>query len=103
MTAINGTPLDDRDRSEQILSTLSSSSEARVTVIRGGQQQDLVLNIAQVAQEADSLAAQSQGAAGAAARRPRGGRAMAAPPPPVGRTAAGPGPPPPSAADGAGP
>jgi general secretion pathway protein C len=65
VTAINGTPLDDRDRGEQILHTLGSSSEAHVTVIRNGQQQDLVLNIAQVAQEADSLAAQEQqGAAG---------------------------------------
>jgi general secretion pathway protein C len=60
VTAINGTPLDDRDRGEQILHTLGSSSEARVTVIRGGQQQDLSLNIAQVEQEADSLATQSQ-------------------------------------------
>jgi general secretion pathway protein C len=65
VTAINGTPLDDRDRGEQILHTLGSSSEAHVTVIRNGQQQDLVLNIAQVAQEADSLAAQEPpGAAG---------------------------------------
>jgi general secretion pathway protein C len=60
VTAINGTPLDDRDRSQQILQTLSTSSEARVTVIRGGQTQDLVLNIAQLAQEADQVAAQSQ-------------------------------------------
>ena len=60
VTAINGTPLDDRDRSEQILKTLQSASEARVTVIRNGQQQDLMLNIAQLAQEADSVAAQSQ-------------------------------------------
>jgi general secretion pathway protein C len=67
VTAINGTPLDDRDRAEQILHTLGSSSEAHVTVIRNGQQQDLVLNIAQVAQEADSLAApDSTGAAPAA-------------------------------------
>jgi general secretion pathway protein C len=62
VTAINGTPLDDRDRSEQILHTLSSSSEARVTVIRGGQQQDLTLNLAQVEQEADSLANQAPAA-----------------------------------------
>jgi len=62
VTAINGTPLDDRDRSEQILHTLNSSSEAHVTVIRNGQQQDLTLNLAQVAQEADSLASQSQAA-----------------------------------------
>jgi general secretion pathway protein C len=61
VTAINGTPLDDRDRGEQILRTLSTSSEARVTVIRNGQQQDLTLNIAQLAQEADGLATQSPG------------------------------------------
>lgn len=60
VTAINGTPLDDRDRGEQILRTLSSSSEARVTVIRAGQQQDITLNLAQLAQEADALASQSQ-------------------------------------------
>ncbi|MBS0367218.1 MAG: type II secretion system protein GspC [Proteobacteria bacterium] len=54
--AINGTPLDDRDRSDEILHTLSSASEARVTVLRDGQRQDLNLNIAQVAQEAESLA-----------------------------------------------
>jgi general secretion pathway protein C len=57
VVAINGTPLDDRDRGEEILRTLSSSSEARLTIVRAGQQQDLNLNIAQVAQEADSLVA----------------------------------------------
>jgi general secretion pathway protein C len=55
VTAINGTPLDDRERGEQILRTLGSSSEARVTVIRQGQSQDLMLNVAQVAQEAEGL------------------------------------------------
>src|SRR6267142_747581 len=55
VTAINGTPLDDRERGEQILRTLGSSSEARVTLIRQGQQQDLSLNIAQVAQEAQRI------------------------------------------------
>jgi general secretion pathway protein C len=65
VTAINGTPLDDRDRSEQILKTLSSASEARITVIRNKQTQDLVLNIAQLAQEADSVASQAQGGIGA--------------------------------------
>jgi general secretion pathway protein C len=56
VTAINGTPLDDQDRGEQILRTLGSSSEARITVIRNGQSQDLTLNIAQVEQEAQGLA-----------------------------------------------
>jgi general secretion pathway protein C len=53
VTAINGTPLDDQDRGQAILSTLGTSPEARVTVIRNNQQQDLTLNIAQVAQEAE--------------------------------------------------
>ena len=80
VTAINGTPLDDRDRGEQILHTLGSSSEAHVTVIRNGQQQDLVLNIAQVAQEADSLAGQEQ--PGAAAMSPSGNAGAPFAPPP---------------------
>jgi general secretion pathway protein C len=59
--AINGTPLDDPARGQEIFSTLGSSSEAHITVIRGGQQQDLTLNIAQVAQEAEGMAG-AQGA-----------------------------------------
>jgi len=52
--AINGTPLDDQERGQAILATLGTSSEARVTIIRNSQQQDLTLNIAQVAQEAEA-------------------------------------------------
>ncbi len=61
VTAINGTPLDDPARGQEIFRTLGSSSEAHITVMRSGQQQDLTLNIAQVAQEAEALAG-SQGA-----------------------------------------
>jgi general secretion pathway protein C len=75
VTAINGTPLDDRDRGEQILHTLASSSEARVTVIRGGVTEDLNLNIAQVAQEAETVAAQS------AAQSPLAGSPLGQAPP----------------------
>jgi general secretion pathway protein C len=82
VTAINGTPLDDRDRGDQILKTLASSSEARVTVIRNGQPQDLTLNIAQVAQEADSLATQSQAAQSGVV--PPSVEPTPAPPPPPG-------------------
>jgi general secretion pathway protein C len=57
VTAINGAPLDDADRSQEIFRTLSSSPEAHVTVTRNGQQQDVVLNLAQVTQEAENLAA----------------------------------------------
>ncbi len=86
VVAVNGTPLDDRDRSEQILKTLSSSSEAHVSIIRNGVQQDLTLNIAQVAQEAEGVAAQSQAnnaaaAAAAAANANNIGTGLAPPPP----------------------
>jgi general secretion pathway protein C len=55
VTAINGTPLDDPARGQEIFSTLSSSSEAHVTVMRNGKQQDLTLNMAQIAQDAEQL------------------------------------------------
>jgi len=62
VTAINGTPLDDPERGQQIFNTLGASSEAHVTVQRNGQQQDLVLNLAQVTQEAETLAGAQPGA-----------------------------------------
>jgi general secretion pathway protein C len=92
--AINGTPLDDLERGQEILRTLGSSSEARVTVIRNNQQQDLNLNIAQVAQEAESVAGpQVQAPAYGGVQAPpggigppgaamRGGMPTEAPPPP---------------------
>jgi general secretion pathway protein C len=55
VTAINGTPLDDKDRAQEIFSTLSSSTDARVSVTRNGRQQELVLNMTQVANEAAQL------------------------------------------------
>src|SRR6185437_15131040 len=56
VTAIDGTPLDDPSRAEQILSTLGASGEAHVTVLRNGQRQDLTLDLAAAEQEAESLA-----------------------------------------------
>ncbi|HEX6638119.1 MAG TPA: type II secretion system protein GspC [Steroidobacteraceae bacterium] len=53
VTAINGTPLDDKDRAQEIFNTLSSSTDARVSLTRNGRQQELVLNLAQVAAEAE--------------------------------------------------
>jgi general secretion pathway protein C len=55
VTAINGTPLNDKDRAQEIFGTLSSSTDARVTITRNGRQQELVLNIAQIAAEAERL------------------------------------------------
>jgi general secretion pathway protein C len=61
VTAINGAPLDDSDHSQEVFRTLGSSPEAHVTVMRNGQQQDVVLNLAQVTQEAENLAAAPPG------------------------------------------
>jgi general secretion pathway protein C len=63
--AIDGTPLDDPSQGEAIFRTLGSSSEAHVTVVRGGQQQDLTLDMAQIASEADQLTGEENGAGGA--------------------------------------
>jgi len=61
VTAINGTPLDDRDRAQEIFSTLNSSTDARVSVTRNGRQQELVLNMTQIASEAEQLGAGGDG------------------------------------------
>jgi general secretion pathway protein C len=63
VTAINGTPLDDPEHGQQIFNTLGATSEAHVTVQRNGQQQDVVLNLAQVTQEAESMAGSQPGLA----------------------------------------
>jgi general secretion pathway protein C len=58
--AINGTALDDPARGNEIFSSLGNSDQARVTVMRNGQQQDITLNMSQIATQAEQL-----GAAGA--------------------------------------
>src|SRR5690606_32256385 len=61
--AINGTPLDDPARGQEIFQTIGSASEAQVTVLRNGRQQDLTLNMAQVAQEAEQMVGAGDGSA----------------------------------------
>jgi general secretion pathway protein C len=53
--AINGTTLDDPARGNDIFSSLGSSDQARVTVMRNGQQQDITLNMSQIANQAEQL------------------------------------------------
>ena len=52
VTAINGTALDDPQRSQEVFNTIQTSDHVTVTVERGGQKQDISLNIAQVAAQA---------------------------------------------------
>jgi len=58
--AINGTALDDPTRGPDIFSSLGNSDQARVTVMRNGQQQDITLNMSQIANQAEQM---SSGAA----------------------------------------
>ena len=75
VTAVNGTPLDDVNRGNEILQTLSSAASATLTVQRNGQQQDVNLNLAIVANAAETAAAPAASAArrGGAFGGPTGG------------------------------
>jgi general secretion pathway protein C len=52
VTAVNGTPLDDPQHSQDVFNTIQSSDRVTVTIERQGQKQDITLNIAQVAAQA---------------------------------------------------
>jgi len=58
VTAVNGTPLDDPNRANDILQTISSAGSANVTVQRNGQSQDISLNLETIANDAENAAAQ---------------------------------------------
>jgi len=65
VTAINGTPLDDPQRSQEVFNTIQTSDHATVTIERGGQKQEITLNIAQVAAQATrDLESEANSAAG---------------------------------------
>ena len=51
VTAINGTPLTDPAIGRQVFASLSGSSNARLTIVRGDQKQDLVIDVAQAQAE----------------------------------------------------
>jgi general secretion pathway protein C len=63
VTAVNGTQLDDVNRGNEILQTLSSAASATLTVQRNGQSMDLNLNLETVVTEAESAAVQATSAA----------------------------------------
>ena len=57
ITEINGTPLDDPARGDEIFRTIGSTPEVRVSVTRNGRQNDMVLNMSQIANEAEQMMA----------------------------------------------
>src|ERR1700677_59173 len=85
VTAINGQPLDDPQHSQDVFNTIQTSNTVAVTVERGGQKQEITLNIAQVAADATR---DLEGDNPAAARGAPPGATPPAPPgaPPPGAT-----------------
>jgi general secretion pathway protein C len=83
VTAINGQPLDDPQHSQEVFNTIQSSNTVTVSVERGGQKQDITLNVAQVATDASKDLENEPGAAGAAGGAPASaaGPAPSTPPP----------------------
>jgi general secretion pathway protein C len=74
VTAINGTPLDDPQRSQDVFNTIQTSDRVTVTIERGGQKQEITLNIAQVAAQATKeLDAEANSATGAPPNSPQPG------------------------------
>jgi len=70
VTAINGQPLDDPQHSQEVFNTIQSSNTVTVSVERGGQKQDITLNVAQVATDASKDLESEPGAAGTAGAAP---------------------------------
>ncbi|HEY1900082.1 MAG TPA: type II secretion system protein GspC [Steroidobacteraceae bacterium] len=68
--AINGTALDDPTRGNDIFASMGNSDQARVTVMRNGQQQDITLNMSTIASEAEQIGNSGPDAAGATASEP---------------------------------
>jgi general secretion pathway protein C len=99
VTAINGTQLDDPQRSQEVFNTIQTSDHVNVTVERAGQKQEISLNIAQVASQATKELENSGGAAsagpsaGADASDAASGPNAAAPPLPGGPPPPAPAPP----------
>jgi general secretion pathway protein C len=70
VTAINGQPLDDPQHSQEVFNTIQSSTTVTVSVDRGGQKQDITLNVAQVATDASKDLEGNSGATGAEGATP---------------------------------
>jgi general secretion pathway protein C len=82
VTAINGTALDDPQRSQEVFNTIQTSDHVTVTVERGGQKQDISLNIAQVAADATKELESEANSPTAVASAPAAAPGEPAPPPP---------------------
>lgn len=74
VTAINGTPLDDPQHSQEVINTIQSSDRATVSIERAGEKQDITLNISQIAAQAAKDLDSGAGSAPQAGQAPFGGQ-----------------------------
>jgi len=80
VTAINGQPLDDAQKSERVMNTAQTAASVTVTIERGGNRQDVSFNVADIATKAPhDLETEKLGGAGATAPSAAAGAAMGAP------------------------
>jgi general secretion pathway protein C len=79
VTAINGKPLDDAQHSEQVFNTIQTAASVTVTIERGGNRQDISLNVADIAKAAQDLEGEKPGGAGATPPGAPSGTPMGAP------------------------
>jgi general secretion pathway protein C len=64
VTSVNGTPLDDPQRGNEIFRTIGTSDSVRVTIERNGRSQEITLNMAQAASQVQELEAASGAGSG---------------------------------------
>jgi general secretion pathway protein C len=82
VTAINGQPLDDAQRSEKVMNTIQTAASVTVTIERGGNRQDISFNVADVATKApQDLEGAGATPPGAPSGTPMGAPAAAPAPP----------------------
>jgi general secretion pathway protein C len=89
VTAINGTVLDDPQRSQEVFNTIQTSDHVSVTIERAGQKQEISLNIAQVAEQATKELDGEPSSNPATAAPAAPGNGTAPPPPPPEPTPSG--------------
>ena len=89
VTAINGTALDDPQHSQEVFNTIQTSDRVIVTIERGGQRQDITLNVAQVATQATRDLESGPSSPAGAGPAAGAGAAPGASPPPGPNSAAG--------------
>jgi C-terminal processing protease CtpA/Prc len=81
VTAINGQPLDDVQRSESVMNTIQTAASVTVTIERGGNRQDISLNVADISAKAAQDLESEKAAGAAAAPGDPSGAPMGAPAP----------------------